>query len=242
MNKNYLLILFFISFTLFFSYNYFDSKVSDLFNSRETVHVDRIIDGDTIVSGNFSIRLLGINSPEKGEIGYSDAKDFLINTILNKTVTLDFGREKYDLYHRKLAYIYFEGRNINLESVKNGFSSPYFPSGKTKYYSEFFYSWNECLEKNIGICKSRKENCLNFLWEPNEDKITIENLCNFKFDLDGYSLKDEGRKKFVFEKFLLDKKTTLTNENFSKKYVWTSSGDSIFIRDEKNNLIYFNHY
>ena len=39
--------------------------------------VTRIIDGDTIEVGNNTVRLLGINSPEKGEIGYNEAKAFL---------------------------------------------------------------------------------------------------------------------------------------------------------------------
>ena len=39
--------------------------------------VRRVIDGDTIVAESRSIRLLGINTPERGEEYYLEAKEFL---------------------------------------------------------------------------------------------------------------------------------------------------------------------
>ena len=43
------------------------------------------------------------NSPERGEPYYAEAKEFLNERILNKTVRLEFGKDKYDRYNRKTS-------------------------------------------------------------------------------------------------------------------------------------------
>lgn len=245
MKEKTLLILFLISLFFFFSYNYLDARVTGLFTNTKTAVVSRVIDGDTLVldDGNH-VRLLGINAPEKGEVGYSEAREFLIKKVLNKTVTLVYGSEKYDLYHRELAYIFLGNKNINLESVENGYSGYYFPKGKTKYYSEFSSAWQNCMNENIGICFRRNETCLKFYWEPKEDLFKIINICNKNFELSGYSVKDEGRKKYIFSEGILkpNQSVSLVSKDFNKTYVWTDSGDSVFVRDKNNDLIYFNTY
>ena len=51
---------------------------------KESVFVTRVIDGDTIETENSTIRLLGINTPERGKEYYGEAKDFL-KQIENKS-------------------------------------------------------------------------------------------------------------------------------------------------------------
>lgn len=245
MKKNYLLILFFVSLALLLGYNSFDSKITNFLTTKKIVIVSRIIDGDTIVLNNGEhVRLLGINAPEKGEKGYGEAKDFLLKKIFNKSVTLVYGNEKYDLYKRELAYVFLGNENINLESVENGYSGYYFPKGKTKYYSEFYQAWQNCMKKNIGICAKRNETCLKFYWAPNKDIFEITNNCFKEFNLNGYSVKDEGRKKYVFSKKILkpNESVILTSKDFNKTYVWTKTGDSVFVRDRNNKLVYFDTY
>ena len=84
-----------------------------------------------------SVRLLGINTPEKGEIYYGEAKEFLEYQVLNKTIRLENGKDKTDLYGRKLSYIFLGTKNINLELVKEGLANFYFPSGKDINYNDF---------------------------------------------------------------------------------------------------------
>ena len=59
------------------------------FSGKETVIASRIIDGDTIVVNNVSIRLLGMNTPERGEKYYQEAKNYLALLISNKTIWLE---------------------------------------------------------------------------------------------------------------------------------------------------------
>jgi len=85
--------------------------------------VTKVIDGDTlVVSGGDTIRLLGIDSDERGYPCYSDAKKHLENLTLNRQVILESGIENKDQYGRYLRYILIESdsTNINVQMVKEG--------------------------------------------------------------------------------------------------------------------------
>ncbi len=76
----------------------------------------KVVDGDTIwVRGVGKIRFVGVNTPEKGEIGYQEAKDYVRDKCLGKPVGLDIDNAKhYDRYNRTLAVVYLQdGTNLN---------------------------------------------------------------------------------------------------------------------------------
>lgn len=239
----FLVVLLFI-----LNYSWVDNLLINYFSEREGVVVLRIIDGDTIeLEDGRKVRMLGINAPEKGESFYDEAKIFLEDKILNNTVYLEFGKEKTDLYGRTLAYVFY-GKNINLELVENGLANFYFPSGKDNYYDLFLEAWEECLEKEINLCEKSEDICAGCVvlkeWDFKKDIIVFENVCSFDCDLNGWSVKDEGRKKFVFENFVLErgKDITLVAEDFDENYVWTRTGDSFFLRDEEGKLVLWENF
>jgi len=142
-NKHIALLIFLISLLFLINYSFLNSLLVNFLDEGEKVFVQRVIDGDTIVTGGGkSVRLLGINSPEKGEVYSKEAKEFLEGLVLNETVKLKYGKDKYDKYHRVLAYVFIGSKNINLELVKEGLANYYFPVGKDVYYKEFK---SECL-------------------------------------------------------------------------------------------------
>jgi micrococcal nuclease len=76
----------------------------------------KVVDGDTIwVTGVGKIRFVGVNTPERGEPGYHEAKDYVKEQCLGKPVGLDIDDAKhYDKYNRTLAVIYTDnGTNLN---------------------------------------------------------------------------------------------------------------------------------
>ncbi len=77
----------------------------------------KVVDGDTIwVDGIGKIRFVQVNTPEKGEDGYQEAKDYVKEKCLGKTVYLDIDDKKhYDKYNRTLAIVYTENQDINRE-------------------------------------------------------------------------------------------------------------------------------
>lgn len=253
----YLLIFLFL-FLFTIDYPFLDSLVVKFLENDESVFVSRIVDGDTIIGNNESIRLLGINTPERGEGFYSEAKDFLESEILNKTVRLKFGKERKDLYNRTLAYVFLGNKNINIEIVELGFANYYFPQGKDIYYESFKEAWNLCLKKEINLCEKSKDKCSQCieLKELNvkSQEIIFYNKCNFQCNLKNWEIKDEGRKKFVFPEFALDSNEDViikvgngTNNKdilFWKKetYVWTKTGDTLILRDDEGKLVLWESY
>lgn len=99
--------------------------------------VARVIDGDTFVlqSGEV-VRLLCVNAPERGEKGYEEAKTFLENLILEKSVTLDKDVSDKDKYNRSLRYVYQGDVFINKELVKNNHSKIFRYGNDTKRCDE----------------------------------------------------------------------------------------------------------
>jgi len=216
------------------NYGWIDDALSNFLNTSEQVHVDRIIDGDTIESNSTSIRLLGINSPERGEYFYEEAGEFLEQEILNQTVYLKYGKERYDKYQRVLAYVFLENININLRLVENGYANYYFPSGKDQYYNQFIEAWENCIDKNINLCKASQHICAQCI---SINKNNIINNCNFQCNISNWKIKAEGRKTFVFSDEIL-----LGGEEVSFELELTDTGDTIFLRDDAGCLVAWESY
>lgn len=227
------------------NYSFMDGFLIKTFDEKENVFVERVIDGDTIVVNGTSFRLLGINTPERGEKYYSEAKIFLENKILNKTISVE--KKGKDKYYRELAYVFYKNENVNLEIVRNGYANYYFPSGKDNYYSDFVSAWNECLISGKNLCEKSLNKCSGCIVVENfgyGKNLVLKNACGFDCDLNNWEVKDEGRKKYVFENFVLKKyeKIELTSEDFGNDYVWTKTGDTIFLRDSDGKLVLWEGY
>jgi len=240
-----LLVLLFILIAI--NYKSLNGFAEKTFINYEEGVVERVVDGDTLIINNQSVRLLGINTPERGEKYYAEAKKFLEEQTLNKTVKIYFGKDKYDLYNRMLGYIYLEGENINELIVKQGYANIYFPSGKDSYYSSFYSAWTECLSKNINLCEKSQHKCVFCIeteLKVDEQLVILANNCDFSCDLTDWTIKDEGRKKYTFEKTILQSNEVINiySKDFNQKYVWTKAGDSVFIRDSEDKLVLWISY
>jgi endonuclease YncB( thermonuclease family) len=228
-------------------YSFLNNKLADFLDDKEEINIERIIDGDTVVvSDGRHIRLLGINTPEKGEMYSSEAKEFLSSLVLNRTIILEYGKEKEDLYERTLGYLSFEGRSVNVEMVRNGFANIYIYDEDIKT-EELRNAWKECMQKNVNLCR-KSENACSFCVdvEIKNQTVIITNKCNRECNITNWTIKDEGRKKFYFPSFSLKGEVKVTcgkgenknNEFFWKEdYVWTETGDTLFLRDEEGRLI-----
>jgi micrococcal nuclease len=249
--REFLFLLVIIAVFIAMNYTSLDSFVTKNISPETTIQVSRVIDGDTVVykNGNISqsVRMLGINTPEKGEKYYAEAKNYTASLIMNKTIKIE--RRGYDLYDRELAYLFDESGNINinLELIKAGYANAYFPEGKDNYYSQFMSAWESCIASNQNLCKKSSDKCANCIeihkFGPDED-LVLYNSCDFDCNFTGWSVKDEGRKKFVFKNFILksSNQIKLTSGDFNKTYVWTNTGDTMFLRDSKGELVLWQEY
>ena len=254
MVKEKFLFVFILIFLFVLNYSFLDDKLIGFLtqSNLEEIHVDRIIDGDTIESNGTSVRLLGINTPERGEKYYKEAKEFLEELILNETVQIEYGKDREDQYGRTLAYVFYNGENVNQKIIENGFANYYF-LGKDRYYSPFKNNWENCVANNLNICEKSKDKCSQCIEiekiNAKSQEATFNNQCSFSCDLTKWEIKDEGRKKFVFPNFKANAKSEFTivvgNGTSTKQtlfwerkdYVWTKGGDTLFLRDSHGKLV-----
>jgi len=122
-----------------------------------------VTDGDTIKvkwrNEICFVRLLRINTPERNEVGYGEATRALESLALGRTLYLEFehprvyNRDKYD---RLLAYIHADGKNLNIEMVRLGWTSFWTRYGKGKYEEAFIAAEKEALQAKQGLWTTRK--------------------------------------------------------------------------------------
>ena len=128
--------------------NYYDTfSVQDILAKYNTTYLTseeksvctKVVDGDTIYLANGrKVRLVGVNTPEKGVTGCQASKRFVEKLCLNKEVGINVDDRKYrDKYGRTLAVVLVDGRNLNEMLLKEGLAEiMYIPP------SEFYpYSW-----------------------------------------------------------------------------------------------------
>lgn len=239
MKRSGLIVFFLFVLTGVLYYVYADD-LTTTGNSIKTITavVERVVDGDTVVLDNGEkIRFLGINTPEKGEFYKQEAMDFT-SQVENKTVKVEI-LEK-DKYGRSLGYIFYNGKLLNEELLRNGFASIFIYTDD-KYSNRLRKAEKEARDSEIGIWKkSSNFGCLTlsefkYLEDgqrcTNKERITLVNSCKTL----NVSIKDDATH---IEHVLIQKGT------FSKNYscVFNDAGDSLYIWDKSGLLIFERYY
>jgi endonuclease YncB( thermonuclease family) len=207
---------------------------------RMSVNVTRIVDGDTIdvTSNNLTqrLRLLGINTPEKKNPGYEEAKDYLMQYEGKIIEIEDRGKDKYQ---RTLAYIHYNNQLINAEILKSGLANLYVYE-KDGNYEKLKSAEEKARNNNLGLWKkSGNYGCIELInlkyYEggercTNNEQLILNNKCKEMSII----LKDDANH---IEKF------NLTAGAFTKNFscVWNDEGDSLYIRDNSGLLLFYRY-
>ena len=93
-----------------------------------TGRIVKVADGDTVTvldetNTQHKIRLQGIDAPESRQAFGTQSKKSLSEMVFGREVTVTY--EKTDQYGRLLGKILLDGRDINLEQVRNGMAWHY---------------------------------------------------------------------------------------------------------------------
>ena len=115
-----------ISFYTLYNSNYIkDQKEQE--NIEFEGIVNYVVDGDTLDINDNRIRLSLVNTPERGQEGYMEAKKLIQNLCLNKKgkVDIDDGQRRGDRYGREVGIVYCDGININKALVENNLAVIY---------------------------------------------------------------------------------------------------------------------
>lgn len=120
--------------------------------------VIRIVDGDTVHAvfqgKEETIRLLRINTPERGQPGYQEATQTLADLLANHTIRLEFeksGELERDNYQRILAYIFIGDINVNVEMVRSGWTRFWTKYGRGRYADAFERAQTEAQNACRGL-------------------------------------------------------------------------------------------
>lgn len=106
--------------------------------------VDHVVDGDTLVVTNGfdreTVRLLCIDTPERGELRYEQASAHLAALVESRIVRLvpDPRLSNRDAYGRLLRYIFVGDMNISVEMIRAGFTGYVTKWGKSSLYDPEF--------------------------------------------------------------------------------------------------------
>ncbi|WP_256793043.1 thermonuclease family protein [Terrabacter sp. Ter38] len=89
--------------------------------------VTKVVDGDTIwvsrAGDSRKIRFIGIDTPETGQCGFTEARNALRGILGGQRVTLTAGaRDDVDRYGRLLRYVDVNGVDAGLRLVKQGYA------------------------------------------------------------------------------------------------------------------------
>ena len=153
-----------------------ESKPLTLSQSKFTVKIISVIDGDTLKVGyngqKESIRLIGIDTPESrnNKKVKKDAKrsgqDIESIIAMGKrateyvegvvkpgdAITIEFDVQKRDKYKRSLGYVYLSnGKMLNEEIVKAGYATVITIPPNVKYKDRFLRAYKQARESKRGL-------------------------------------------------------------------------------------------
>ncbi|MDD4990104.1 MAG: thermonuclease family protein [Candidatus Pacebacteria bacterium] len=203
----------------------------------EQALVTKIIDGDTIiVEGGFNVRLLGIDSDEKGYPCYGEASKRIEELILNKKVRLEKDITDVDQYQRCLRYVFLDNQNVGLELVKEGLAIARFYEPDVKYKEEIVAAERMAVDDKVG-CKwsgakpasQQQDSQAVFQWEKLTTQATglrVVGACNAASEIG---------KEAIVEGKIADTNRSKTNTiflNFEKPYPNHCFSSVIFSSDQ----------
>jgi micrococcal nuclease len=207
-------------------------KIPFLENNAEKL-VTKVIDGDTfLIEGGYPVRILGIDTDEKGEPCYFLAKERLEELILNKKVRLEKGSEDFDKYCRYLRYVFLGNENIGEKLIAEGLAVARLDLKDEKYKNELIEAEKRARESKTG-CKweERKVEKENENWRRlNEEKTNKKVIpaCEAKNFL-GQEMIVEGK---VAEVYVSKKNNVFLN--FERPYPNQCFSAVIFSENLKN--------
>ena len=150
-----------------------------MYSSEELYTVINIVDGDTIdvsdgIEG-FRIRLLWLDTPERGECYFSEASDSLEQLILGREVILakDSTQDERDIFWRELRYIFLpDWKFVNAWIVREWLWVEYTFRNNPHYFQRYFRD-AETLASTQNLGKWKRGVCDNQALESQEEEISV---------------------------------------------------------------------
>ncbi|MBL8145565.1 MAG: thermonuclease family protein [Anaerolineae bacterium] len=120
----------------------------------ETARVVQVIDGDTIdvnLNGEqVRVRYVGVNTPERDQSCYSEARAANSSMVSGQTVTLLRDTSDTDQYGRLLRYIYVGDTFVNEQLVRGGWAEVVVYQPDDQYADDFRMLEQQAAQSGLG--------------------------------------------------------------------------------------------
>lgn len=133
--------------------------------AASTTKAVKFIDGDTLTVSSVNgggveekIRLLAIDTPERGQPYYVEASAALAEMVGDRPIALEFespSKLERDKYGRVLAYLIVDGQNVNVEMVRRGWTAYVTKYGGGRCAKDLAVAEEEARAAHRGIWSSR---------------------------------------------------------------------------------------
>ncbi len=244
---------------------FYISSFTGLFTGMPTTYATRIIDGDTIeIAGKEKVRLLGIDTPEKGQYYYQEAKDRLTELIGGKEIILEPDQTNKDKYDRLLRYVYVNRTDlVNIVLVREGLATVYIIPPDNAYEEDLLKAEAAAREQNLGIWQYEgipDVFCIGIFYmrynamgddkdNLNDEYVEFRNKCEYPIGMTGWEVMDASGHKYVFPEFTVQGKAKFRlrtgtgrddDSNLywnSKRPIWNNAGDTITMKNTKGQTM-----
>jgi micrococcal nuclease len=234
-----------------------------------------VADGDTFDAtgpeGRVTVRLLGINTPEHGECGFTEARDELRRLLERAPLTLIQDQSARDSFGRLLRYVEnADGVDAGAAMVDAGraISRRYWPdTARNDHYDALEAAardagrgaWSECdapaagaevsIELHADAAGPDNENL-------NDEWVRLTNTSPVALDLEGWVVADStASNRYALHGVMLDPGASVTlytgcgEDAPGVRYwctdgypIWNNDGDTVFVRDPSGATVAFSDY
>lgn len=131
------------------------SLIFSIFTYALDGYVVKVSDGDSFMIKSYGkkirVRMYGIDAPELKQKYGKESKKYLEDLILGKKVELKVLYE--DRYKRKIARVYYDDKEINLEMLRSG--NVWFYEYHAKKEKEYRKAYEKARRERIGLWKDK---------------------------------------------------------------------------------------
>jgi len=222
-------------------------------------YVEYVYDGDTFktVEGDI-IRMLGINTEEKGMPHADTAKHHLQLLLNSGQIRLERDEVDKDRYGRLLRHVWAGEIHVNAEMVRGGYAHVYIIEPNVKYSDALWAAQEEAAAAQLVLWErspyaveiTEIQPIQGFDQEGlNLELVTFSNVGQASVSFNGWTVKDESTHIYRFDGITLPPggslslRSGLGTDTSNDVYwqmdssIWNNAGDVCFLRDENGLLI-----